>query len=139
KNKTGRIQFPILSDLYVIAYLKRGHTDSAANIMIDSTAKSIIKQYESSLRQWWWFTRRRTYDVHITDRHKPIEFLTERYLNGAKYGTLNSDRSFIALITKFEKEECISWFMVNIHRACCASVQCGATFFEPDFSTRAVN
>ncbi|XP_046746398.1 uncharacterized protein LOC124411349 [Diprion similis] len=38
------------------AFLRKGLDEEAADIMVNSLAKSTMKQYESSLRKWWNFT-----------------------------------------------------------------------------------
>ncbi|CAD6233251.1 GSCOCG00012273001-RA-CDS, partial [Cotesia congregata] len=54
---------------------------------------------KNSLKQCWSFTKERNYDIHNTDEFKIIEFLTLRFNKGCKYGTLNSDKAAIALVT----------------------------------------
>lgn len=79
--------------------MNKGLSSDAADIMLSSITKSTLKQYDSSLKQWWSFTRDKNYVIHNTDEFKIIEFLTLRFKNGCKYGTLNTDNAAIALIT----------------------------------------
>lgn len=86
--------------------------------MLDSVTKSTLKQYESSFKAWWSFTKEKNYNIYITDDVKIIEFLTMRFSMGYKYGTLNSDRAAIALITQQDNssEKLITRFMRGIFK-----------------------
>lgn len=85
---------------------------------MNSLADSTMRQYESSLKQWWMFTKANNYDVFQTDKFKIIEFLTKRFREGAEYGTLNSDRAAITLITSenFSRDVIIGRFMRGVFR-----------------------
>ena len=100
------------------AFLKKGVIDEAAEIMLNSISNSTMKQYECSLKQWWFFTQEKKYDIFNTDTYKVIEFLTQHFHNGAKYGTLNSDRAAIIFITSgnFSEDKLISRFMRGIFK-----------------------
>lgn len=80
--------------------------------MANSITQSTKKQYESSLKQWWLFTRERNYDMFSTDTVKVVGFLIKRFQSGAKYGTLNSDKAAISPITegKFTENKLITRF-----------------------------
>jgi sulfur relay (sulfurtransferase) DsrC/TusE family protein len=77
-----------------------------------------MKQYECSLKHWWLFTKEKNYDLFNTDALKVIEFLMKCFQDGAKYGTLNSDRVAISLIIsgKFSRDKVISRFMRGIFK-----------------------
>lgn len=93
--------------------MKKGLTAEAVEIVLDSITGSTMKQYECSLKQWWIFTQEKKYDIFNTDTNKVIEFLTQRFKDGAKYGTLNSDRAAIALIASrnISDDKLLSRFM----------------------------
>jgi len=67
--------------------------------MIKAWEDSIIKQYNNALRLWWDMNIKENtdpFDVSIT---KTLKFLTLRYQNGANYGTLNSSRAALLVIS----------------------------------------
>ncbi|EFN67049.1 hypothetical protein EAG_02774, partial [Camponotus floridanus] len=98
--------------------LKKGLTAEAAEIMLNSITESTMKQYKCSLKQWWKFTQEEKYDIFNTDANKLIEFLTQRFQNGAKYGTLNSDRAAVAIITSknISEDRLVSRFMRGVFK-----------------------
>lgn len=77
-----------------------------------------MKQYECSLKQWWKFTQEGKYDMFNTDANRLIEFLTQRFQDGAKYGTLNSDRAAVAIITSknISEDRLVSRFMRGVFK-----------------------
>lgn len=86
--------------------------------MLSSITESTLKQYESSLKEWWAFAKGKNYDIHDADELKVIEFLTKRFNSGCKYGTLNSDRAAIALIAHERQidNKLISRFMRGVFK-----------------------
>lgn len=67
--------------------------------MISSLAASTIKQYNSPLKEWWNFCSNLNRDPLDTKPYHILEFLTQQFNAGASYGTLNSARSAISLIS----------------------------------------
>ena len=61
-------------------------------------ASSTAKQYNSALNYWWEFCHVRGLDPFSADDKTIIACITEKFQEGAAYGTLNSLRSAIALI-----------------------------------------
>ncbi|EFN65222.1 hypothetical protein EAG_00292, partial [Camponotus floridanus] len=100
------------------AFLNKGLTEAAAELMVNSVSSSTLKQYECSLKQWYSFTKEKGHDMFNTNTSIIIEFLTKRFQEGAKYGTLNSDKSAIALITaqQFSSDKLISRFMRGVFK-----------------------
>lgn len=68
--------------------------------MLASISESTIKQYESSLRQWSIYCEQNNLNFYNPSYKAVIQFLTECFKDGASYGTLNSHRSAISLISK---------------------------------------
>lgn len=68
-------------------------------IMLASLSKSTIKQYESSLLKWSVICTSNNVDRLGPDEKQVIAFLTKEFERGAAYGTLNSHRSAISLVT----------------------------------------
>lgn len=78
----------------------KGWTDTALDIMLASLSPATIKQYESALKLWWEFCILRDIDPLRGETYQILQFLTEKFENGAAYGTLNSARSAISLIVE---------------------------------------
>lgn len=68
-------------------------------MVLTSLAKSTITQYSKPIRLWWNFCAKRSLDWFHPDIPLVLEFLTEQLETIASYGTLNSYRSALALIT----------------------------------------
>ena len=85
----------------------------ALDIVIKSLAPSTQKQYSSALKQWWEFCTKTDSDFYTPTRQTILTFLTERFESGASYGTLNSLRSAISLIScnKIGEDETITRFL----------------------------
>lgn len=67
--------------------------------MINSITTSTLKQYQTPLKLWWNFASENNIDVFHAETPAIITFLTKRFKDGASYGTLNSTRSAISLIS----------------------------------------
>lgn len=64
-----------------------------------SLTESTHKQYAGPLRQWWSFCLHQSVNPFNPEEVEVIQFLTERFKEGAAYGSLNSTRSAISLIS----------------------------------------
>jgi site-specific recombinase XerD len=100
------------------AYLKKGVPEMSVDFIVDSISKSTLKQYEGCLKKWIEFATRNKYDIFDPTSSNVIEFLTMRFNENASYGTLNSSRSAISLITKSDisNDAIISRFFKGIYR-----------------------
>ncbi|XP_067216270.1 uncharacterized protein [Linepithema humile] len=100
------------------AFLKKGVPQESLEIMIASLANSTIKQYESSLRQWKTYCERKDLNLFEPTCDNVIQFLTECFRTGASYGTLNSHRSAISLISenKIGEASLITRFLKGVFR-----------------------
>ena len=93
--------------------LKRDVPHEALDIMLASISKLTMKQYSGALRQWLDFYIRNEIEFTDTKAANVLKFLSERFQLGANYGTLNSFRSAISLISsdKIGEQMDISRFM----------------------------
>lgn len=66
--------------------------------MLRAWEDSTIKQYNNTLRLWWNFNNEEKTDPFDISISKVLKFLTNRYQDGANYGTLNASRSALATI-----------------------------------------
>ncbi|XP_047992316.1 uncharacterized protein LOC125231019 isoform X1 [Leguminivora glycinivorella] len=80
------------------AYSRRGTPKSAIQIMLNSLSNNTLKQYDTSFKQWWLFCKQNKIDFYQASIPFVLKFLTERFENGASYGTINSTRSALSLL-----------------------------------------
>lgn len=64
-----------------------------------SLADSSIRQYASPLKAWWEYCSQAKIDPHGANENDLLAFLTKKFEEGASYGTLNSARSAVSLIS----------------------------------------
>ncbi|CAD6206426.1 GSCOCG00012690001-RA-CDS, partial [Cotesia congregata] len=100
-NKAGGIKYPRLSEL------------ARTEIMLDSITESTVKQYEGCLKKWLFFADQERIDAFNPQNTDVIKFLADRFSKGAKYGTINSTRAAISLISQnnLSKDAMISRFV----------------------------
>lgn len=78
---------------------KRKNIDEETiEIMTASIAQSTISQYDSALKVWWNFCLGLKQDPFSAGEQVILKCLTNRFKEGAAYGTLNTLRSSISLI-----------------------------------------
>lgn len=80
--------------------MMRNVPEEATDIMLASLSRSTQQQYRSALKPWLEFCTQNHYDVYNPCRYSVIAFLTMKTKNGASYGTINSIRSAISLLSK---------------------------------------
>lgn len=86
---------------------------------MSSLCKNTISQYASSLKLWWQYCRSNSInDVFDVKIHNVIDFLNKCLQNGASYGTLNSHRSAISLISSnnISNDPCLKRFFRGVFR-----------------------
>ncbi|EZA52177.1 hypothetical protein X777_08690 [Ooceraea biroi] len=82
------------------SFRRRGLPGPALDIFEASIAESTRKQYAGPLTQWWWvFCVDQGIDPYQPREEEVIKFLTKKFEDGAAYGSLNSIRSAISLIS----------------------------------------
>lgn len=80
-------------------YRKKNVSERAIDILISSLTDSTLRQYDSGLKNWWKFCKDRNLDPLQTKTEIVLQFLSHRFYNGASYGTLNTERAAISLIS----------------------------------------
>ncbi|XP_044591535.1 uncharacterized protein LOC123269765 [Cotesia glomerata] len=95
------------------AFIRKGISNEAAEIMLDSITESTVKQYEGCLKKWLFFADQERIDAFNPQNTDVIKFLADRFSKGAKYGTINSTRAAISLISQnnLSKDVMISRFI----------------------------
>lgn len=68
--------------------------------MLASLTPSTLKQYEAPLRDWWHFCHSSTLDAFKPTDTDVLDFLSNKYKDGASYSSLNTARSAVSLIAK---------------------------------------
>ncbi|XP_057327244.1 uncharacterized protein LOC130668794 [Microplitis mediator] len=91
--------FPGCREVIREAYVRRNLPAESLDILIASLTSSTLQQYNSALRDWWTFSQQKSRDPFATSATAVLEFLTYKFNSGASYGTLNSTRSAISLIS----------------------------------------
>lgn len=86
--------------------------------MLASLADSTITQYKSSLQQWKMYCEKKKLNFFEPSCDNVIHFLTECFKAGASYGTLNSHRSAISLISKNKigEDRLVTRFLKGVFR-----------------------
>lgn len=79
--------------------MKQGVPESAVDIMSASLTQSTKSQYNTSLKQWWNYCCLNNVDFYNVKISSLLDFLTQCYQSGSSYGSLNSHRSAISLIS----------------------------------------
>lgn len=83
-----------------------------------SLSSSSVKQYDTCLKKWYKFCSDHNQNLFKISIPNILNFLTELYENGAKYGTLNSCRSALSLVlgSQVSEDESIKRFFKGIYR-----------------------
>lgn len=85
--------------------------------MLSSLSENTYKQYDSTIKLWVNYCNKNKYDYLIGSVSVIIDFLTECYKNGAKYGTINSHKSALHfLFPKTLNDDDLKRFMKGIFR-----------------------
>lgn len=78
--------------------MDRSLSSASVDIMLSSLSNNTYKQYESCIKSWIDYCQNNNYSYTNASVPVVIHFLTEIFNKGAKYGTINSTKSAIALI-----------------------------------------
>lgn len=79
--------------------MNKGVPMEALDIMLSSLSDSTLKQYSTPLRQWTAFCQENSISPLNINSEMVLKFLSERFLAAASYGSLNSARSALSLIS----------------------------------------
>ena len=74
-------------------------------MIVSSLAASTYKQYDSALKDWWRFCNINGHDPYAAKELDIIDFLSKMFVKGSSYGSLNTMRSAIALISDVKLSE----------------------------------
>ncbi|XP_011858705.1 PREDICTED: uncharacterized protein LOC105556232 [Vollenhovia emeryi] len=96
---SGESPFPGCRNLMRIAYRKKSLPEEAIDILVSSLTASTLRQYDSGLKNWWNFCRELKLDPLQAETNAVLQFLSQRFIKGASYGTLNTERAAISLIS----------------------------------------
>lgn len=88
------------------------------DILIASLSDNTLSQYNSSLRLWWNFCLEKKQDPFEVKINDLLQFLTRLYKKGVSYGSLNTHRSVISLISsnKIGEDPIINRFLKGVAR-----------------------
>ncbi|XP_018359011.1 PREDICTED: uncharacterized protein LOC108758512 [Trachymyrmex cornetzi] len=82
------------------SYLKRNIPIDTIEILLASISDNTWKQYNSGLKKKWWsFCAIHKENPYQISANKLLRFLTKMFSEGASYGSLNSFRSAISLVS----------------------------------------
>ncbi|CAD6228482.1 GSCOCG00012047001-RA-CDS, partial [Cotesia congregata] len=87
------------NDIIREAFKRKNLPETSIEILSASLAESTIKQYNSALKDWWIFSKKKGRDPFCIEANSVLEFLSEKFRDGAAYGTLNTARSALSLIS----------------------------------------
>lgn len=97
----------------------QGLTEGIAERMLSSIATSTLDQYKKHLKDWSMFCESKDLDPYSAQEASIIEFLDEIFSKGLAYGSLNTARSAISLISADSKSEksLVQRFMKAVYRS----------------------
>lgn len=78
-----------------------------------------MKQYDASLKLWWCFCKSHQIDPYEASVPFILQFMNERFQNGASHGTLNTTRSALSLLIgpRIGADDRIKRFMKGVFRS----------------------
>ncbi|XP_014217272.1 uncharacterized protein LOC106645836 [Copidosoma floridanum] len=100
------------------AYVRRNLDADTIELLISSLADNTWRQYDSALRLWWTYCQSQQNDPFDTDVQVVLRFLSNRYKEGAAYGTLSSIKAAVTLINPrgCQDTHLISRFFKGVYR-----------------------
>lgn len=81
------------------SYLAKGISKETVDVMMASLAPSTYKQYGTTLKEWKVFCVNENIGLFSATPEELLKFLTIKFKQGTSYGSLNSHRSAISLIS----------------------------------------
>lgn len=89
------------------------------DIITSSLSKNSLKQYNVTLKKWWFFCSTRDKDPFNFDIPFILEFLTNIFNSGVSYSSLNTYRSALALIfgKRFSENDIVTRFLKGVFRS----------------------
>ena len=97
----------------------KGVPVEALEIVMSSISASTFKQYDSALKQWSAYCSDQGCNYFTPTRSTVLKFLTSKFNNGASYGTLNTLRSAISLLSqeKIGEDPMICKFLRGVYKS----------------------
>lgn len=94
-----------------------GLTERTVDVMVNSLSETTYKQYDNCFRSWFKFCNRNAHDCYNPTIIIILEFLSDVFHKGAKYGTLNSYKSALSvLFPTITQDSKIKRFMKGVFR-----------------------
>ncbi|XP_008204717.1 uncharacterized protein LOC103315820 [Nasonia vitripennis] len=86
-----------------IAFLRRNIPAKTVDEITASLSKSTQCQYNSALKSWFDHCKENNLDAFEPDTTSVLSYITKEYEKGAKYGSINSTRCALSLISKNDR------------------------------------
>lgn len=84
------------------SFQQKSLQEDSIDILISSLTPATMKQYNSGLKNWWNFCLSANRNPLQPEVNGVLNYLTKRFKEGAAYGTLNSERSAINLLSSVD-------------------------------------
>lgn len=91
--------FPGCRELICQAFQRKGYPENAITVTLASLAGATLAQYSKPIKLWWIFCEKRNIDWFLPSISLVLEFLAAQFQTVSTYGTFNSYRSALSLIT----------------------------------------
>ncbi|XP_067213058.1 uncharacterized protein [Linepithema humile] len=91
--------FPGSREIILQAFRRKGIPESALATSLASLSEGTLKQYARPIKLWWLYCKNKSHDWFQPDIGVALEFLAAEMKNISAYGSLNSIRSALSLIT----------------------------------------
>lgn len=100
------------------AFRRKNIPAQTINILIASLAESTITQYSGAIKQWLSFCIKNGINAYEASENQALEWLTERFHDGASYGSLNNCRAVLGLLIgeKVSQGTTVSRFFRGVFR-----------------------
>ncbi|XP_051174806.1 uncharacterized protein LOC127290347 [Leptopilina boulardi] len=97
--------------------MKKGASQEAAEMMLNSLSPKTIQQYSKPIKLWWEFCQRNNLDIFCDSTPAALQFFTETARTTRSYSTLNVYRSAVSLLmdNKIGKDPSITRFFKGVH------------------------
>lgn len=85
---------------------------------MSSFSVNTLNQYNSSLKSWWQYCNENNIDFYEPNISQLLEYLTIKFNSGAGYSTLNTHRSSLSILLRYDVNEndCIKRFFKGLYR-----------------------
>lgn len=98
--------------------MKRNVPPQSIEVICASLSDNTLRQYECAFKRWFDFCSKNNINPYDAPIEHVIKFLTDIFIQGAQYGTLNSYRSALALIlgSKISSDDIMSRLFKGFYR-----------------------